>query len=75
MRNGALVFKGKMFRCTHCGIKWASLETAEAHICEEQNAKQEQKTPHILREETHPEDKRDAMYHMRCILTKRLPRD
>jgi len=75
MKNGALVFKGKMFRCTRCGIKWASLETAETHLCEESNAKQEQETPHILREETHSEDKRDAMYHMRCILTKRLSRD
>lgn len=75
MKNGALVFKGKMFRCTRCGIKWASLETAEAHICEERNAKQEQKTPNSIREEAHPENQRDAMYHMQRILTERLPRD
>ena len=75
MKNGALVFKGKMFRCTHCGIKWASIEPAEAHICEERNAKQEQKTPNSIREETYPENKGDAMYHMRRILTERLPRN
>ena len=75
MKNGALVFKGKMFRCARCGIKWASLETAEAHLCEELNAKQEQKTPNSIREEAHPENQRDAMYHMQRILTERLPRD
>jgi hypothetical protein len=75
MKKGALVYKGKMFRCTRCGIKWASIEPAEAHFCEELNAKQKQEDAHILRKETHPEDKRDAMYHMQRILTERLPRD
>ena len=50
MKNAALVYKGKMFRCGRCGLKWASLETAESHFCEELNAKQKQETSNNLRE-------------------------
>ena len=75
MKNAALVYKGKMFRCGRCGLKWASLETAESHFCEELNAKQKQETSNNLRKETHPEGKGDAMYYMQRILTQRLPRN
>jgi hypothetical protein len=68
---GTLTYVGKMFRCTRCGKKWSSLEFAEEHHC----AEQKQETAHGIGEETHPEDQRDAMYHMRRILTQRLPRN